>query len=208
MEGVDGSISRPRPVGNTNLSQPGYKYEGERNERGERHGNGKAVLPNGDVYEGQYKNGMRHGKGQYIFNDQNGAKYVGDYKDNRKNGFGTFFYPDGSRYEGFWKDDKRHGRGIYYYGNGDVYEGEWNNDQRHGQGTYKYATDKMIYEGLWRNGKRSGNFDNFQSLSYDYTTRFIGCDSIQTCSFLSERFQSHTMIYRKLKRIGKTNRTV
>ena len=31
-------------------------------------------------------------------------------------------------------------------------------------------------------------------LGYDYTIRFISCDSIQTCSFVSERFQSHTMI--------------
>ena len=37
-------------------------YEGERNEAGERHGQGKAILPNGDVYEGRYQNGQRHGK--------------------------------------------------------------------------------------------------------------------------------------------------
>ena len=43
-------------------------------------------------------------------------------------------------------------------------------------------------------------------LGNDYTIRFIGYDSIQTCSFVSERFQSHTMIYREFKRIGQTNR--
>ena len=37
------------------------EYEGDRNEEGERHGNGKAVLPNGDTYEGQYEKGKRHG---------------------------------------------------------------------------------------------------------------------------------------------------
>ena len=30
-------------------------------------------------------------------------------------------------------------------------------------------------------------------LFYDYTMRFIGYSSIQTCSFMSERFQSHTI---------------
>jgi len=41
------------------------EYEGERNEDEQRHGKGKATLPNGDVYEGQYVNGKRHGEGTY-----------------------------------------------------------------------------------------------------------------------------------------------
>ena len=41
-------------------------------------------------------------------------------------------------------------------------------------------------------------------LGYDYIIRFIGCDSIQTCSFVSEGFESHTMIYREFKRIDQT----
>lgn len=43
------------------------KYIGDRNEKGERHGQGQAVLPNGDQYEGQYRNGIRHGFGKYKF---------------------------------------------------------------------------------------------------------------------------------------------
>lgn len=38
------------------------EYEGDRNEAGERHGAGKAIFPNGDSYEGQYKHGNRHGE--------------------------------------------------------------------------------------------------------------------------------------------------
>ena len=43
---------------------------------------------------------------------------------------------------------------------------------------------------------------------YDYTMRFIGCDSILNCSFVCECFESRTMIYREFKRIGQTHRTV
>ena len=43
------------------------KYSGERNEKEERHGQGQAVLPNGDEYEGEYHNGERHGFGKYTF---------------------------------------------------------------------------------------------------------------------------------------------
>lgn len=74
-----------------------YHYEGERNEVGDRHGYGKATLENGDEYRGEYKNGVRHGYGEYTFHDKNGAKYTGYYSDNKKNGTGIFIYPDGSR---------------------------------------------------------------------------------------------------------------
>lgn len=38
------------------------EYDGDRNEAGERHGVGRALLPNGDVYQGQYERGKRHGE--------------------------------------------------------------------------------------------------------------------------------------------------
>lgn len=42
-------------------------YEGARNDLNERHGSGKNVFPNGDVYEGSYVHGKRHGKGTYTW---------------------------------------------------------------------------------------------------------------------------------------------
>lgn len=41
------------------------EYEGERNGDEQRHGKGKATLPNEDIYEGMYVNGKRHGEGTY-----------------------------------------------------------------------------------------------------------------------------------------------
>lgn len=38
------------------------EYDGERNSEGERHGRGKAYLPNGDTYDGEYKHGFRSGQ--------------------------------------------------------------------------------------------------------------------------------------------------
>jgi hypothetical protein len=37
----------------------------------ERHGKGKNLYPNGDVYEGQYAKGKRHGKGVYTWKGMN-----------------------------------------------------------------------------------------------------------------------------------------
>ncbi|VDL59150.1 unnamed protein product [Hymenolepis diminuta] len=129
-------------------------YEGGRNERGERHGYGKAILPNHDTYEGNYENGQRNGEGLYIF--INGARYFGEYLDNRKHGKGAFYYPDGSYYQGDWVENKRNGYGIYRYINGDTYEGEWRDHVRHGKGTY-ICKDGTKYIGQWRKGKMHGS---------------------------------------------------
>lgn len=43
------------------------KYAGDRNEKEERHGDGQALLPNGDEYQGKYRSGQRHGFGKYTF---------------------------------------------------------------------------------------------------------------------------------------------
>ncbi|XP_001625739.2 radial spoke head 1 homolog [Nematostella vectensis] len=131
------------------------EYEGERNEREERHGQGRAKLPNGDTYEGSYENGKRHGKGIYRF--KNGARYIGHYLDNKKNGEGLFYYPDGSKYEGYWVNDQRHGYGTYTYANKDIFEGEWVQNKRHGQGTYTYAETGSRFEGTWFQGRMQGS---------------------------------------------------
>uniref|UniRef100_A0A3B4Z5T6 Radial spoke head component 1 n=1 Tax=Stegastes partitus TaxID=144197 RepID=A0A3B4Z5T6_9TELE len=113
------------------------EYEGGRNEAGERHGFGKAVLPNGDIYQGEYENGKRHGQGTYRF--KNAARYIGHYHQNKKHGQGTFYYPDGSKYEGSWVEDLRQGHGVYTYPNGDTYDGEWLHHLRY---IYIYITSK------------------------------------------------------------------
>lgn len=45
-------------------------YEGDRNEKGERHGVGRATLSSGDEYDGEYKNGKRNGFGKYSFSSK------------------------------------------------------------------------------------------------------------------------------------------
>ncbi|XP_070152529.1 radial spoke head 1 homolog [Polyergus mexicanus] len=140
------SDRHPDEHGETEIEPIGV-YEGERNENGERHGNGKALLPNGDLYVGQYRDGLRYGKGVYVF--KNGARYNGDWRHGCKYGQGIFWYPDGTRYEGEWKRDARHGFGVYYYANNDIYEGSWKKNLRHGMGTYLYANIETKFMGTW-----------------------------------------------------------
>ena len=41
----------------------------------------------------------------------NGDIYEGEYKDDNRNGFGIYKYSNGNRYEGEFKNDKQHGKG-------------------------------------------------------------------------------------------------
>lgn len=67
----------------------------------------KIHYPNGCLYIGETKNGIREGKGLYYFSQR--EVYGGD-----------------------WKNDKFEGKGVYIYENGDVYEGTMKGGQKEG----------------------------------------------------------------------------
>ncbi|XP_011881448.1 PREDICTED: radial spoke head 1 homolog isoform X2 [Vollenhovia emeryi] len=152
---MEKSSASPNPNEGGELEiEPLGIYEGQRNESGERHGDGKSLLANGDTYVGQYRNGLRHGRGIYVL--KNGARYNGDWRDGQKYGQGTFWYPDGTRYEGEWKRDAKHGFGAYYYANNDMYEGSWKENLRHGMGMYLYADTGAKFMGTWVEDRMEG----------------------------------------------------
>lgn len=56
------------------------------------------MYPNTDQYSGEYIDGIREGKGKYIF--ANGDRYEGDFKNNKKHGIGKLVYKDKGEYYG------------------------------------------------------------------------------------------------------------
>ena len=121
----------------------GARYEGEFKD-GKRHGKRVYFYTDGGRYEGEFKDYKRHGKGVYFFND--GARYEGEFKVGIKHGKGVYFYNDGGRYEGEFEDDKGHGKGVYFYQVGHRYEGEFKDWNNHGKGVlFNKSGDK--YEG-------------------------------------------------------------
>mgnify|MGYP000353734854 CR=1 FL=1 len=72
-------------------------------------GQGKYTYPNGESYEGEWKNGKRHGKGILSLSD--GRKYfgkwnLGGYKDK-----GIVITPDGFKIEGEFNSGEFEGKG-------------------------------------------------------------------------------------------------
>jgi antitoxin component YwqK of YwqJK toxin-antitoxin module len=58
----------------------------------------------GDVYEGEFRNGLLNGQGMMIYPD--GEKYVGEFKNGNRNGQGTITFANGRVEEGIWADGK------------------------------------------------------------------------------------------------------
>jgi len=103
------------------------------------------------TYEGEWKDGERHGQGTY--DDNAGSVYIGEWKYDERSGEGIQIYPDGSKYEGQWENDQRNGQGILILPDGQKYEGAWKNNKRHGPGTFTDLDGSSEYQ-IWANNKR------------------------------------------------------
>jgi len=167
-------------------------YEGAYDEKveGLRAGSGKVVFPNGDVYTGKFKEGMRQGFGVYVYKLRPGRakprRYEGSWRRSERCGEGKETWPDGSYYEGSYEHDQFHGKGTYYtksakyvgyfenglkHGKGhcdylkhrDTYDGDWQGNRFHGKGIYVWGKDNRRYEGEWHQGLKSGRGAEFES---------------------------------------------
>ena len=96
-------------------------YEGAWLE-GRAKGNGVKVLPNGTMFEGDWDDHVFI-KGKCQFSD--GQIYDGEWKNGKPEGFGLKFWPDGRRYEGQWILGKPVGEGIKTYADGTSKRGTW-----------------------------------------------------------------------------------
>ena len=106
-----------------------------------------------DGYEGEWKQGKRHGYG--IFNFKNGSKYKGYWKNGKISGKGTMIFNSNSRYEGEWINSYMHGFGILKINENFIYSGMWKNGKLHGGATVQYPNGDF-YDGMWKMGKRNG----------------------------------------------------
>lgn len=115
---------------------------------GKKDGYGVLIMPNGDKYEGEWKNDLQNGKGTFTY--ANGDKYEGQWLNGNREGSGTFTWADGRKYVGEWKNDQRNGKGVYTWPSGDRYEGDFKDGQLNGRGVYTYANGTVM-EGTWQN---------------------------------------------------------
>ena len=127
---------------------------------GKREIKGIMKYKNGSIYEGQWKNDKRHGRGLYTtqnYNNPNvkGILYEGEFNNDKIEGYGIGKYSSGDKYEGEWKNNKQYGRGTLNYVGGGKYIGEWINGKLNGDGIY-YLKNGERFEGKFMDNKYNG----------------------------------------------------
>ena len=93
----------------------------------------------GQVYEDEFKDWIKHGRGKFTFAVADGRFYEGDFKDDKISGQGKKTFANGDVYEGTFKEGREHGQGKLTIANGDVYKGKFKDGMLHGQGKYILA---------------------------------------------------------------------
>ena len=91
---------------------------------------------NGDIYEGEFKDGVFSGKGEMYYKNLNSqeAVYRGMFRNHKRCGFGEMVWGDDKeKFLGNWNQDQRV-KGELQMLDGSVYIGEFKNDTFHGKG--------------------------------------------------------------------------
>ena len=126
----------------------------------------------GNYYNGEWKNGLKHGKGTLYYNDSN-ILYKGDFIEDKFEVYGEYHYnkseyyvnqfqsgktkEKGKLYDGdfIYHESKGNQLNIYKYGN--YYLGEWKNGKKHGRGKIYSENNKVLIDGYFIDDKYFGN---------------------------------------------------
>ena len=159
----------------TLLYANGDVYSGPWNGQGQPHGadgkmewvvGAKAASGGGGeedtrTYQGDWKNGLRHGQGTYTWS-RTGAIYQGAFDSNQRQGYGTYRDPTTHiEYVGEWKQGVYHGYGQYTWIDSStnrkndkcVYRGNFVRGKPHGHGIQVNDEGVVMHDGTWDNGK-------------------------------------------------------
>ncbi|TNV72446.1 hypothetical protein FGO68_gene666 [Halteria grandinella] len=102
------------------LGNQWYKYEGTIDDSYVLNGHGSLHREDGYQYQGQWKQGDRHGQGKVIRKD--GTSYEGGWQDYYRHGQGRQTDKDGTYHEGQWKENREIGVHSYYNQEGKLIE--------------------------------------------------------------------------------------
>lgn len=93
------------------------------------------ILPVGDVYRGQFKEGKRHGRGECFYFNEKEKEVPQDLESHLGFENNRYQWEFGTVYSGQFAKDTRHGNGTMFHPNGDIEEG------------LSYVNDKLTKKG-------------------------------------------------------------
>ncbi len=84
-------------------------------------------------YRGQWKNGLKHGKGRDVY-DGEANYYEGHFDNGLRDGHGILRLPEKNySYDGHWSRDKMDGQGFVKYSDGSSYNGQFKENAFNGK---------------------------------------------------------------------------
>ena len=114
----------------------------------------------GSYYEGDFEDGLFHGRGTYYFKESE-KTYTGGFVEGRIEGEGEARWADGREFSGHFLNGKEEGEGKLIFANGNIYIGKFKEGKMHGFAIWittsvspngEEVTTKRDCE--WRDGKR------------------------------------------------------
>uniref|UniRef100_A0A3Q1F7J1 Ankyrin repeat and MYND domain-containing protein 1-like n=1 Tax=Acanthochromis polyacanthus TaxID=80966 RepID=A0A3Q1F7J1_9TELE len=141
-EGVVVAAGRRGPEPGTESQRHGHGGASAGEER--RQGLGVQEWPDGSKYEGEFVNGLKHGKGRYTW--INGEYYEGSFYKDYKHGAGLYCWPTGHKFIGKFYLNRKEG-----YGHSTPLfssQGLYHTDHRFGPGVVSYPDGRQDV-GLW-----------------------------------------------------------
>tara|TARA_B100001175_G_scaffold72067_1_gene59867 strand:- start:868 stop:2712 length:1845 start_codon:yes stop_codon:yes gene_type:complete len=143
------------------------------------------------VYEGEWKNDFRIGRGKFILNENvfeviwdddfksgkgeiisSNFKLKGKFDPPYMSGEGEIVYSNGITFIGYWNEGlelDEYYKGKMIYPNGDIYEGKFLNNQRNGKGKMIFKNGD-VYEGEWSENSING----IGEMTYNNGDRYNG----------------------------------
>ena len=97
----------------------------------------------GTIYIGYWDNGLQFVRGKVFDKKNNKLIYEGEYKKGLKDGKGVYNYAGGEMYDGMFVKGLKEGKGIFTWSDGLKWEGTFKNDDLHGEGTFYDGKDSF-----------------------------------------------------------------
>ena len=126
--------------------------------RGKWQGAGKLTYPCGDVFRGNFSDGVASGEGAMRY--ARGGSFSGLLVRGRRQGLGRRVWGTSgcasAEFEGEWVDGAMCGKGVYRSAGGSLVIGHWKDDLPHGEATVMYAEGGGMYQGTLVRGRFCG----------------------------------------------------
>lgn len=149
-----------------------FRYEGEW-KNGKKHGIGKLIMKDGTFYEGEFKDGEICGKG-YKYDKATNTELTGIFQDGQIQGKSKISKSGEFSYDGDMVENQRHGYGeLNEFKTGIRYQGQFYKNKKHGPGVQVFA-DSSQYSGDWVLGLRQGHGEQTFSDGSFYSGQWRG----------------------------------